>query len=484
MLRRKCKAVTTTCRLTNRGFSLTELLIVVAVILVLIALCIVAAEGLYAHGVRLQCQHRLGQLFQACRLFANVQDGRFPRSWDPVTRRRWYNTLTDYLDSPDVLACPSAADADGGLPDLDDRTSLPVLLYVLGINRDPKADLWNNWNALGAFRDWLADEEHKDVTGHAWAIPDNTAFAADFSDGHPTSSRITPELLDAYSQVWMFTTDRNGKYNKNGPAGTAYERGLFFEDELVALKAYHAGGGPLHVLSESIEDGRGTWLTSANQMLSYLGVGITAEEARISGSQHEYVSFQPYQGGVHPVLSGVARIGTITSPAKLRMTDAAAAAIGVDKDRGHCYVAAWESGTAGRVLEFGLFTALGNSGSGYGVGGRDLFDDDANSDHKRYCLNAAQWLLDGYRGIGQCSYGYNNQVGRTSGRTGNRTVLMMDYRCWEIDRDGSNPAYDDTDTDIALRHGGRTNVLFFDGRVQALRAEEITAEMWTPDPAN
>ena len=56
----------------------------------------------------------------------------------------------------------------------------------------------------------------------------------------------------------------------------------------------------------------------------------------------------------------------------------------------------------------------------------------------------------------------------------------MDYEGWLISRGQTDPAKNDDDSKIALRHGGRANALLGDGRVESFRASDIKAGMWTP----
>jgi len=82
--------------------------------------------------------------------------------------------------------------------------------------------------------------------------------------------------------------------------------------------------------------------------------------------------------------------------------------------------------------------------------------------------------------VGQCSYGYNNRLGKTRERTSADTIVVMDYAKWEIDRDDKNVEYNDDVGHIAARHGGKANALLGDGHVRAFHPDDITDGMWTP----
>jgi len=94
---------------TTRAFSLTELLVVVAVILVLIAILIVGTQAIYANSVKLQCQHRLEQIGYALKMYAAQHRDMFPAAWDMHSGRLWYEALVaTTLDDWEILACPAS----------------------------------------------------------------------------------------------------------------------------------------------------------------------------------------------------------------------------------------------------------------------------------------------------------------------------------------------------------------------------------------
>jgi len=98
-----------TTRQTRSGFTLTELLVVMSVIIILMAMLVVCVDGLYTYAVRLQCQHRMEQIWDACVMYSST-NRILPNAWDYDHGRPWYVMLTDegYLDSSDVYTCPSS----------------------------------------------------------------------------------------------------------------------------------------------------------------------------------------------------------------------------------------------------------------------------------------------------------------------------------------------------------------------------------------
>jgi len=94
----------------DRAFSLTELLVVVAVILILVSVLVVGTEAIYANAMQTKCQHRLEQIGAACTMYANANDGALPPASDFAAGKPWYQLLAEggHLPTLEVVACPSA----------------------------------------------------------------------------------------------------------------------------------------------------------------------------------------------------------------------------------------------------------------------------------------------------------------------------------------------------------------------------------------
>jgi len=90
------------------GLTLTELLVVVCVVLILLSVIVVGAGGIHTYAQRLNCQHRMEQIWQACLMYANASRGVLPCSWDAQQSRPWYQTLYDlgYIDNIAATSCP------------------------------------------------------------------------------------------------------------------------------------------------------------------------------------------------------------------------------------------------------------------------------------------------------------------------------------------------------------------------------------------
>ncbi len=91
----------------SNAFSLTELIVVVAAILILVSLIVVGSNMTYGRAMSLKCQNRLEQIGHACLMYASENQGMYPPVWNFATQSRWYETLaTTYLPHPEFIACP------------------------------------------------------------------------------------------------------------------------------------------------------------------------------------------------------------------------------------------------------------------------------------------------------------------------------------------------------------------------------------------
>ena len=390
----------------RRGFSLTELLVTIAVILILVSVLMVGTSELYSSSLSLKCQNRLNQLGYACQLFVGRHDGRWPKSWNNVTeldgggvaRLRWYEALAPYCDgNKAVFECPVAASAteEQGASEFFDGTGR-ILYYNLGIGRP--SGTWGNWATYAASRAWLTDPDRTP------SAPENISFEVDYAGGNTADSWISTDLLEPYDQVWILAT-------------VTYDIG-FHDSELEALNAFHQAGGGIHVFAESHGTVANTmWVTWPNALADALGYGITCTLGSLAG---EWMNFDTDTG--HPVMAGVARHETNNTPALLQLSNGAVA-IGVNSSFG-TLIAGWDGGL-GRVLVHSSFTTMADS---HWINSGD--------DAKVYCNNAAEWLFGGSSSsaTGRRSYGYNDNLGKSGGNPGASTIYIMDYARWRIRR--------------------------------------------------
>ena len=91
----------------NGAFTLTELLVVVAVILILLSLVILGADTAYTQAMQVKCQHRLEQIWNACLMHAAGNQATLPAAWSHELAKPWYDVLVDegYVDTGDTIRC-------------------------------------------------------------------------------------------------------------------------------------------------------------------------------------------------------------------------------------------------------------------------------------------------------------------------------------------------------------------------------------------
>jgi len=102
------------------GFTLIEMLVVIAIITILVALLFPAYQGVFRSAYETQCQNRLNQLGQITLAWCQAHDGLFPRPVPSGTQAGWCYGLDSgnvclYLGlywngklvgSPEIFLCP------------------------------------------------------------------------------------------------------------------------------------------------------------------------------------------------------------------------------------------------------------------------------------------------------------------------------------------------------------------------------------------
>jgi len=94
--------------MNRRGFTLVELLVVIAVIGVLIALLLPALQQSRAAARTTACKSNMRQIGLAMHGFANNHQGRFPMTAHAGRESSWVYTLGPYLENvDDIRICPA-----------------------------------------------------------------------------------------------------------------------------------------------------------------------------------------------------------------------------------------------------------------------------------------------------------------------------------------------------------------------------------------
>jgi prepilin-type N-terminal cleavage/methylation domain-containing protein/prepilin-type processing-associated H-X9-DG protein len=126
---------TRSIRLRPLAFTLTELLVVVAVIGILAALLMPALARAKGKANSISCLNNIRQLGLSLTLYASDHDGHFPPRREPTNA--WPSPLYAYYKEPRVLRCPS--DSFSWLP-----PGIPVAMR-LTVQRSYVINGFNDW---------------------------------------------------------------------------------------------------------------------------------------------------------------------------------------------------------------------------------------------------------------------------------------------------------------------------------------------------
>ncbi len=199
------------------GYTLVELLVVVAIIGILVSLLLPAVQKAREASRRIQCANNLKQIGLAFHMHCDVYKGEFPRSTHGTMnfKRSWIYTLAPFMENVDkVRICPEDPRADEKLA--NKGTSYIMNEYIC----EPGVDAARNINHLESTTRTIIVFTSSDQRGTA------------VTDDHTHSRGWFREPL---SQAWNrivadVQPDRFGGAPPNAPAsrrGTGYANYLF-----------------------------------------------------------------------------------------------------------------------------------------------------------------------------------------------------------------------------------------------------------------
>mgnify|MGYP001028988327 CR=1 FL=1 len=114
------------------GFTLTELLVVIALVALLLGLLVPCLHAAKKKADLIQCQSRLKNLYLALQMYADQHDGRFPNVTDLIqVPQKVKEALQPYVNSEEIFWCPYDPD----------KTTHPGGSYDWRVTHDPKTSL-------------------------------------------------------------------------------------------------------------------------------------------------------------------------------------------------------------------------------------------------------------------------------------------------------------------------------------------------------
>ncbi len=592
-------------RRTERGVSLTEILVVIAIILILASFLVVGLEFMHTRAIAVNCQHHLEQIGYALSMYSTNNHGMLPASKCPIRGWLWYETLAaTYVKEPTVLGCPYIGPPQ--VSSMEELAARPVRqnvdayhkgLYWLKKKQRPSGqfpavgawqDAYNYANASSAFALMaffsfdcndrypieFASTVRKGVHFLANVAQTKTGTGAGlFNLGGGASGRAianTAVCVMAMAAASRMIEDPTLRAQAASAAAlgmqwiannTAYHGAYQYATAAPTSPEYDASGklvGPIANLSHS------TWVYQAVGIARLTGIPvpssmdapmqfILAQNASTAGGRWGW-RWNPFaSNGTYGDWGGWTHVGAV---ARLSLGDSPGSPVVASqinwirrlrtndpKIPTHIYDALYESPAQCRFHMYHQTRALRMAGGtawdewvnpnpNYVVNGQpwpgytdivrrylqdDGSDDEGNAtgywrsryDESRppsvmngiggnsqvghtYATGVSlmmlgdayenTWLDENYqaRSEGACSYGYNHALSELRRTPAADTIVVMDYESWLINRTQTDPASNDGDQMIAVRHSGQANALMGDGSVRALSIGDITQGMFTP----
>jgi type II secretory pathway pseudopilin PulG len=543
---------------------MTELLVVVAVILILMVAVIFSGNAMYANAMRLKCQHRLEQIGMACQMYASAHHGMMPPSWNPHTGRLWYETLANgYLTNWNAIACPSVGDPPAGSGqagwDTEQRENTDVLLGALVWLKEKQETSGTYKGRWTHKTDGTTTQYYQGITG--LALLAYLGFGC--TDKHPPefteTVRLAVEYLASDTAQIKSGTDA-GKF-RNNTSKTMYAQSICtmalagasrtMVDTALRDKARAAAQLGLNWIVANQPDhgafgyygdpGDGNsdtsvcgWAYQAVAACSFAGIHIP-QTARDRAEEYLSCVHDSYGRSTYwwtPPNGGGAWLAERETPIALTTRlllghgpDASDSQLQANWLMSGDRIINYHEGRNGNDLYGLYYTSLSMNrmggtywskwfafypdqvlikmiqdspemchwpseacGSSAQVGGGTTVGEVYATAMAALTLEAAfeeHWLHESWKPTGgECSYGYNNRLGKDRRTPDANTILVMDYEHWQIDHDDIDVEHNDDIGQVAARHSDRANALMGDYRVETLPPAEISDGMWTLTPAD
>jgi prepilin-type N-terminal cleavage/methylation domain-containing protein/prepilin-type processing-associated H-X9-DG protein len=195
----------------NKAFTLAELMVVVAILLLLSAILLPVITGAYQSAQRMVCTNNLHQISVCSILYAKDNRSRLPAEGnkgidDPARSNAWFYRLPPYCDASDVQArntifqCPGCDRADPEIFDHASPKSYKMNGYLDNKKRPQtyRLGLLRDESSIVLFLDCVAGETGMGQWGHA-------ARSAVTDELHPGAINVL--YLDGHTQGIIQTPD-------------------------------------------------------------------------------------------------------------------------------------------------------------------------------------------------------------------------------------------------------------------------------------
>lgn len=439
----------------RNGFNMAELLVVVAVIIILLSLSSAGLRHGYMRAKQLQCQNNLEHLGYLCLIWSIENDGRELAAVDTSTGQTllWYRALAPYISE---TGAPEETAA------LFNCSLMEWEVAAGEGQQEPWARGTDILFAYDRYRSWfdfidvVEDLREAGWPGTIHMLERNPVQEQDVFN--PITPHIENYGIFSYFDAW-------------------WRR--FTSEELAAVKRFQENRRGIFISA----DHHASFTQVNNQLADYCGWGLYNWGNIDRGNDGQ--PFRPVSS--HPIGAGFAHFRGYSSEGQIQIPS--------DPSLRNPYASlVLFSGLPGPgpddaiagVVDDGKFRLVMEANWTKFANPSWYYRDPWRESHLHYLQNIYYWLLERSADTTRLSYGYNSQIGGLDPATGRprprpvspaQVIRILDYEDSIADQGG--PEAGDPEYFVALRHGGRANVLFMDGRVEALYLEDILCDDMT-----